>query len=401
MNGDSQRSPADPPPATPPAAGSAAESRQPAGGARLSAGFADRMLPRQPLIRHLILAVAAGIVLYFITTGIGSYNDFEVSQIAVYAIAVAGLTLLTGSNGQISLGHGALMAVGAYTTALLIVHTHIPVWATILAGAAAAAVLGIIVGLVAARLRGPYLAGVTLALALALPEVAVKYTGIFGGEQGITVNPLTAPGAIPSEQWLAWVSLIAALAVMILLANLNRSRLGRTFRAVRDDEIAASLAGINVARTQILAFVVSSACAGLAGALYGFGTGIVNPGEFTISLSISLLAGMVIGGAGSLVGAWWGALVLVLVPQWATSLSNTLNLSSGVSSNLALIIYGAVLIVVMILAPSGIQGGVRRLLGLGRLPAARLPVLGRWQAGREGHRAQAEASHVDSGDHIP
>jgi len=368
-----------------------------------SAGLAARSprLPRQPLARHLTLAVAAGIVLFFITAGLGSYGNFQVSQIAVYAIAVAGLTLLTGGNGQISLGHGALMAVGAYTTALLIARTHTPVWVTILAGGAAAAVLGLIIGLAAARLRGPYLAGVTLALALALPEVAVKYSGVFGGEQGITVPPLTAPGSLSAERWLAWVCLIAALAVMVLLANLNRSRFGRAFRAVRDDEIAASLAGVNVPRTQILAFVVSSACAGLAGALYGFGTGIVNPGEFTIGLSISLLAGMVIGGAGSLAGAWWGALVLVLVPQWSTSFSNSLNLPSGVASNLALIIYGAVLIVVMILAPAGIQGGVRRLLGLPRLPAARVPVLGRWQAARSRDRAQAEGSRVGSADHIP
>jgi branched-chain amino acid transport system permease protein len=187
---------------------------------------------------------------------------------------------------------------------------------------------------------------------------------------------------MPSERWLAWICLLSAVLVMIVLANLNRSRVGRSFRAVRDDEIAASLAGVNVARTQVLAFVVSSACAGLAGSLLALGTTIVNPAEFTIALSLSLLAGLVIGGQGSLAGAWWGALVLVLVPRWSTTVSNALGLGSGVRSNLALMIYGVVLIVVMILAPSGIDGGVRRILGLGRLPRGRLgPAV---RAGRTG-----------------
>lgn len=353
----------------------------------------ERALPRQPLARHLALAVAAAIALYFITAHIGAYNDFDVSQIATYAIAVAGLTLLTGSNGQISLGHGALMAVGAYTTALLMAHTSVPLGVEILAGGVIGALFGLVIGPAAARLRGPYLAGVTLALALALPEVAVRWQSIFGGEQGIPVNPPTAPGSMPAEQWLSWICLIAALAVMVLLANLNRSRFGRAFRAVRDDEIAASLAGINVARTQVLAFVVSSACAGWAGSLLALGTAVVNPGGFTIALSIELLAGMVIGGTGSLAGAWWGALVLVFVPRWSTSLSNSLGLSSGVRSNLALVIYGAVLIAVMILAPSGIQGAVRRLLGLPRLPVKRF--LGvRRPTGAAGDGAQAEGASL-------
>src|SRR5579875_4106297 len=343
-----------------------------------SAGLAARSprLPRQPLARHLTLAVAAGIVLFFITAGLGSYGNFQVSQIAVYAIAVAGLTLLTGGNGQISLGHGALMAVGAYTTALLIARTHTPVWVTILAGGAAAAVLGLIIGLAAARLRGPYLAGVTLALALALPEVAVKYSGVFGGEQGITVPPLTAPGSLSAERWLAWVCLIAALAVMVLLANLNRSRFGRAFRAVRDDEIAASLAGINVARTQVLAFVVSSACAGLAGSLLGLAVGNVGPQSFEVALSISLLAAMVIGGTGGMLGAWIGGFFLVYVPQWSSSVSHSLHLSTAVESNLSLAFYGVVLMVVIIVAPSGIQGGIEAAARLaGRLAFGRPPLL--------------------------
>ncbi|MGH9067716.1 MAG: branched-chain amino acid ABC transporter permease, partial [Acidimicrobiales bacterium] len=327
-----------------------------------------KVLPAQPLARHLAVAVVGGIVAYFVTTHAGAYNDFQIAQVAVYGVALGGLTLLTGHNGQISLGHGALMAVGAYIAALIILHLHIPLGLSILAGGVGGAIFGVIVGVAAARLRGPYLAGVTLALALALPEVAVKYQSVLGGEQGLGVTPPAPPGAMPGSQWLAWICLIGALAVMVLLANLGRSRFGRAFRAVRDDEIAASLAGINVARTQVLAFVVSAACAGLAGSFLALVTAIASPGEFTIALSIELLAGMVVGGTGSLTGAWWGAVVLVLVPRWSVDVAKATGLSSGVSSNLALAFYGLVLIVVMILAPSGIQGGFRRLAGLGRSP---------------------------------
>ncbi|MGH9028271.1 MAG: branched-chain amino acid ABC transporter permease, partial [Acidimicrobiales bacterium] len=154
------------------------------------------------------------------------------------------------------------------------------------------------------------------------------------------------------------------IVVLVLLGNLLRSRFGRSFRAVRDDEIAASLAGVHVARTKVLAFAISAACAGLAGAFLALSTGVVNTGEFPLSLSIGILAGMVLGGAGTLTGAWWGAIALVYLPQWSTSLSNDFNLGSGVAAYLATIIYGVVLILVMLLAPSGIQGGLRRLRAL-------------------------------------
>jgi branched-chain amino acid transport system permease protein len=128
---------------------------------------------------------------------------------------------------------------------------------------------------------------------------------------------------------------------------------------VRDDEVAASLAGIHVARTKVLAFVISAACAGLAGAFLGLSTGVVNTGEFPLTLSIQLLAAMVLGGTGSLMGMWWGAVLLVYLPQWSTSLSGDFSLGSGVSAYLATIIFGLVLIVAMIVAPTGIQGGLR------------------------------------------
>jgi branched-chain amino acid transport system permease protein len=146
---------------------------------------------------------------------------------------------------------------------------------------------------------------------------------------------------------------------MVLVANLLSSRFGRAFRAVRDDEIAASLAGIHVARTKVVAFAISAGCAGLGGALLALSTGVVNTGEFPYPLSIQLLAAMVLGGTGTIVGMVWGGILLVYMPQWSTSLSSDFNLGTGANAYLATIIFGLVLIVAMMAAPNGIQGGIR------------------------------------------
>jgi branched-chain amino acid transport system permease protein len=323
-------------------------------------------LPRQPLLRHLVCALPAGAVLYVVTGRLSSYNDYQVGEIAAYVVALVGLSLLTGVNGQFSLGNGAFMAVGAYTLALLQVHTAGNFVLELAAAAGVAAATGVALGLPATRLKGPYLAGLTLLFALAVPSIADKWPATFGGDQGLTTTVPTAPGSLSAEEWLAQIQILVALIVMVLLANLLASRFGRAFRAVRDDEIAASLAGIHVARTKVLAFAISAACAGLGGALLALSTGVVNTGEFPLSLSIQLLAAMVLGGTGTLVGMVWGGILLVYMPQWSTSLSNDFNLGTGANAYLATIIFGLVLIVAMIAAPTGIQGGLRSLWS--RLP---------------------------------
>lgn len=318
-------------------------------------------LPEQPLLRHLVLAVVGGAFFYLLTVNLTPFDDYEIGLIALYAIAVAGLSVLTGVNGQISLGHGAFMAVGAYTFAYMQDHLSLPFIVELIAAVAASAILGLIVGVPATRLRGPYLAGMTLILALGLPQLGDKYPTVFGGNEGLHPNQPVPPGSVNPDRWLAWIEVAGALIVMILLANLVRSHFGRSMRAVRDGEIAASLAGIHVARTKVLTFSVSAGCAGLAGAFLGLSTGVVNPGEFALTLSIYLLAAMVLGGAGTLMGAWWGAVVIVYLPQWSTSISKAFNLGSSVSASLAVLIYGLVLIVVMMAAPTGVQGGLRWL----------------------------------------
>jgi branched-chain amino acid transport system permease protein len=324
-------------------------------------------LPRQPMLRHLALAAPAGAALFLLSDNLSQFRDSELGLIGAYVIALAGLHVLTGLNGQLSLGHGALMAVGGYTTALALKHTGMGFAEAAAASTGAATAAGALIGLAAARLRGPYLAGATLALAVALPDVATKYASVFGGDQGLPVPPLSPPASLgpnfTPDRWLAWISLLLALATLVVLANLKASRFGRNFQAVRDDEVAAQLAGIHVARTQVLAFVVSAACAGLAGCLYAYASLGVFPESFSLSLSISLLTGAVIGGLGSLLGAVWGAVVLVYLQELATDVSRDLALSQTVSSRLALAVYGLALIGAILAFPSGIQGGMSRLAG--------------------------------------
>jgi branched-chain amino acid transport system permease protein len=327
--------------------------------------------------RILGAALAVAVVVAILSVELSPFRDYQMAEIAIEVTAVAGLTVLTGLNGQVSLGHGAFMAIGAYTTALLLLHLSWPFIVVLVIAGAVTAVAGGIVGVAAARLRGPYLAGATLLLGVALPSVAYAYPGTFGGDQGLNVV-FTAPGFLgvnfPLTRWQAWVCSAVALVTLVLLANLGRSRVGRNWRAVRDNEVAAALAGVNVARARVLAFVVSATCAGLAGALLAIVTELVAPGAFTITLSIALLTGAVIGGLGTLPGAVWGSLVIVLVPTYATDVATSHGLSSTVASNIPVAAYGAVLILVMLVFPQGIQGGVRWLLGLAgisRAPARR------------------------------
>jgi len=338
-------------------------------------------LPRvlhNTMARHALIVVALAAVLLLATFQLDAFTNYNLAGIAIYATAAAGLTVLTGVNGQLSLGHGALMAIGAYTTSLLLkAQPHTPVILTLLAAVVATGAAGAIIGVAAARLRGPYLAGATLSLAVGLPQVAIHFGSVFGGNQGLNVPPLTPPAALgsdfPNERWLAWIAIAAALITLFLLANLLRSATGRRLRAVRDDEAAAKLAGIDVARTQVLAFVISAACAGLAGSLFAYWVGITAPTGFGLTLSLQLLSAIVIGGLGSLAGAVWGSIFLVYLPIWTSSLAGNLSLSSDVTNNLPLAVYGAMLVVAMLAFPRGIQGG---LVSLGRLAARSLRGLG-------------------------
>jgi branched-chain amino acid transport system permease protein len=331
------------------------------------------LLPRSTLLRHLLLTLvcAAGAVLLLEVTD--QFTNSQLSQVAYLGIAAGGLTVLTGLNGQISLGHGALMAVGAYATALLldVDGEPLPLALIWLIAVAVTTVVGAIVGVAAARLHGPYLAGATLALAVGVPGLALYFRDTFGGAQGLQFRGPRAPQGFKdfigwlsgnpasNTKWEAYLATLALLITFLLLANLARSRIGRTWRAVRDQEVAAELAGIALAPWRVLAFVVSSACAGLGGAVLGTVVASVSPTSFTLVLSLSLLTAIVIGGLGSLIGALAGSVLLVFLPGIATDLGEGWGLGSTEAAQFAPLVYGVVLVLVMLFAPAGLVGTVR------------------------------------------
>ncbi|MBO3740386.1 branched-chain amino acid ABC transporter permease [Actinoplanes flavus] len=299
-----------------------------------------------------LVIVAGGILVVALTYVLPPFRNYQLATMGAYFCVTAGLTVLTGLNGQLSLGHGALMATGAYTLALtqnrwvnLPLSFAVAVLVTTAAGA--------VIGLAAARLRGPYLAGLTLAVAIVVPSVTSTFDETFNSDQGLSVILNPPPETIPMERWQAWLCWGAALVVVLLLALLIRGRFGRDLRAVRDDETAAKLAGINIARTQVLAFVVSAVCAGVAGALFAVLAQSVSPGAFPLTLSLFLVMAIVIGGLGSLFGALWGAVLLVLLPTLAQSVGEQTG-SQQLEGNLALVVFGVVLVVVMLAAPGGL-----------------------------------------------
>ncbi|MEU4425907.1 branched-chain amino acid ABC transporter permease [Actinoplanes sp. NPDC024001] len=306
---------------------------------------------RRPIPAILVIVAGAAIVLA-LTYTLPPFRNYQLATVGAYFCVTAGLTVLTGLNGQLSLGHGALMATGAYTLALA-QNKWINLPLSFLLAILVTTAVGAVIGLAAARLRGPYLAGLTLAVAIVVPSVTSTFDETFNSDQGLSVVLNPPPGTIPMERWQAWLCWAGALVTVLLLVLLVRGRFGRDLRAVRDDETAAKLAGINVARTQVLAFVVSAACAGLAGALFAFLAQSVSPGAFPLTLSLFLVMAIVIGGLGSLIGSLLGAVLLVLLPTLSQSIAEQTG-SHRLEGNLALVVFGVVLVVVMLAAPGGL-----------------------------------------------
>ncbi|MCW2841328.1 MAG: branched-chain amino acid transporter permease [Aeromicrobium sp.] len=346
-------------------------------------------LARHRLARHLLIAVVAGAGLVALTYALPPFRNYQLATMAAYLCATAGLTVLVGLSGQLSLGHGALMATGAYACALTSaelgdagVTAPLLLLGPLVAAIVAAAVVGGVVGLAGARLHGPYLAGLTLTLTIVVPAITTTFADQLGGDQGLSVLVEPAPAglgiAFPLERWQAWIACTAALLTMLLLANLTGSRFGRELRAVRDDEVAARLAGIDVGRTKVVVFVVSAAAAGLGGGILAVLTQSVSPGAFSLAFSLFLLMAVVIGGTGSLAGAVWGALLLVALPELTALLSDNLatspRLAERLDGNLSLLVFGLVLIVVTIVLPTGLQGLFSSAAGRLRRPSRPSPV---------------------------
>ena len=306
---------------------------------------------------------------------LSSYHVFQLTLVVVYAIALLGLNMLTGYNGQISLGHGAFYAIGAYTTAILTARLGLPYWATVPAAGVICLGAGFLFGLPALRLEGLYLALATFALALATPQL-LKFKALerwTGGVQGILVDKPDAPWGLPlnGDQWLYFLSLAVALALFWAGWNLLRGRTGRAMVAIRDHPTAASTMGIDTAIYKSMTFGVSALYTGVAGALGGIVTGFVAPDSFPLFLSLTFLVGIVVGGLGSISGAVFGAIFIEFVPNVADEISRSIpalaNFVLGFTPNIAeqmataaqWTIYGLVLIGFMYAMPIGVAGFLR------------------------------------------
>jgi branched-chain amino acid transport system permease protein len=311
--------------------------------------------------KNLIKILTLGVFLLLLSFTFDAYNQGQLALVLMLFVGVLSLTLLTGASGQISLGQGALMAVGGYSGASLITHLGASIWIAFLVAIFAAGIFGLILGAAAARLSGPYLAGTTLVIALALPSVANRFESVLGGDVGLIVDFGTPPTWLSNlievgyEQWQLWVSLPIALIALFFVSNLMAARAGRSWQAVRDDEIGAAVSGIPVARTKVVVFVVSSAIAGLGGALYGL-RGLVGPSVYPVSLSLTLLTAAILGGVGSISGAFIGTLIVVFLPDlidWAIS---GMELSEQISNYLPALLTGVLLLATIIINPAGVMG---------------------------------------------
>jgi len=323
--------------------------------------------PKKWLLVIIALAVVVPLLKPLMPDLVSDYRLFLVSTMIIAAIAVLGLNLLTGFNGQISLGHGAFYAVGAYTAAVLMDHLNMPYWATLPAAAIVCFIVGYLFGLPALKLEGHYLALATFALALAVPQI-LKYKwleGLTGGVQGIVLNKPEVPFGLPlsEDQWLYYYCLAVMLVLFWAANNILNSRSGRAMMAIRDYHIAADTMGIDTALYKTVTFGISAAYTGIAGALSASAIAFVAPDSFGFFLSIKFLIGLVVGGIGSLAGSVVGGIFYVLVDNSAQALSTFVKNDLGLQYDLsAYTVFGILLIVLMYLMPMGIVGGVYYLV---------------------------------------
>lgn len=313
--------------------------------------------------RRILIFIAIGIALYLVGNQLGDYRLFQGANLAMYTIGLASIVLLTGFSGQVSFGHGAFMAVGGYSAALLLAGFDTPIWFSFVAAILVAALFGLVFGLAAARLSGPYLAGSTLAFAVGLPALTNQFD-FLRGEQGILFSIGDPPGwlgnDVSQDKWHFWVASSLALIFIFFTANLLSSRFGRTWRAIRGNSVAAELHGINAVQWRVSAFVVSSGLAGLAGAILAMTYSAVTPRAYSLSLSFALVTGAVLAGVSSLPGVMLGAVILVVIPEIADLISRSLGDSEKITTHLPELIVSVLLILSVIFTPNGPGENLRK-----------------------------------------
>ena len=332
--------------------------------------------PKKWLWVLLALAFLVPLLQPLLPDVVSNYRLFLVSTMIIAAIAVLGLNLLTGFNGQISLGHSAFYAVGAYTAAILMDKLDMPYYATLPIAAVMCFIVGYLFGLPALKLEGHYLALATFALALSVPQI-LKYKwleDLTGGVQGIVLSKPEVPFGLPlnEDQWLYYYCLVVMVLLYWAAANILNSRSGRAMMAIRDQYMAADTMGIDTALYKTVTFGISAAYTGVAGALSASAIAFVAPDSFNFFLSIKFLIGLVVGGVGSLAGSVVGGIFYVLVDNSAQALSTFVKNDLGLQFDLsAYTVFGIILIVLMYLMPMGIVGGVYYLVRSLRSPGAK------------------------------
>ena len=320
-------------------------------------------------LRTLIVFVVVSVIVFTLPAFVTDFRAQQFSYVGIYLVALIGLNILTGYTGQISLGHGAFMAIGGYTTAILMTDHGVKDIVTIPIAIVVTGVAGFLFGLPAARLSGLYLALATFAIAVAMPSVIKRFEGFTGGGSGVnlfgtpeltaSLTPVRIAGfELNFNNWLYYLAWSIAMIGYVIGWLILRGRTGRAFRAVRDSETAAVSSGVSLARTKALAFGISAAYAGAAGALFAIATTYVNPDTFPVALSIFLLVGVVVAGLGSLQGLIIGAIFIQFMPLWAQNISK----SPGAPA----VIYGAFLILVVLALPGGAAGLISRVTQLTR-----------------------------------
>ena len=318
-------------------------------------------------VRPSILLIAIALVALAVPFVASGFQTLEVAYALIFAIAILGLNILTGFSGQISLGHGAFVAIGAFTAAIGVKTVGLPYLVTIPLAAVVCGALGYVIGLATGRLEGIYLGLATFALGVATPDVLKKQTSLTGGVKGITLPPVTSPIAVLGDDQFFYLVCLATAAVLFLLAaNILGHRTGRAWRAVRDGELAAAAFGVNVGYYKTLAFALSAAFAGVAGSLYGLATAFVSTDAFPFQLSIALLVGAVVGGIGTIGGALIGGLLTEFLPIYAQQL--LLPVSKDLANAAPGAVQGLLLLVVLGVARGGVAGlladAYRRINGM-------------------------------------
>lgn len=284
------------------------------------------------------------------------YMMTQLHFIGIYSIVGLGLMLLVGFTGQISLGHAAFLAVGAYTEALLAVAGW-PFWLTLPCAALLSAAVGIVVGLPALRLKGIYLAIATLAFGVIVEEILARWEGLTGGNSGLHVKPIELFGVkLDGDADFYYLVLALTAVCCMALANLLRSPTGRAFVAIRDSEISASCMGVNLAKYKTLSFALSAALTGIGGALYAHKVSFISPEQFTLLVSIELVTLVILGGVGSLHGAVFGAAFIIVLPQLIAIAKDYLPAGMAGAAGLQSTVFGLVLIAFIIFEPMGLYG---------------------------------------------